>query len=206
MILQPIVEGFGDVDAVPALLRRFVHASGLYEIQVARAIRSHRVDLAREASLQKVIELARLRGAEGILITFDSDDDCPVDLARQIGIWAKKHANPLPCEIAIAQREYEAWFLGAIESLRGTRGISLDAMSEAAPETVRDAKSRLEKKMQPGTFYSERADQVALTAQLDLAQSYRTCRSFRRIANAFAQVSTASGLILEAWPPEQWLG
>jgi hypothetical protein len=205
MILQPIVEGHGEVDAIPALLRRFVQESGLYEIRVARAIRSHRADLAREDSLQKVIEVARLGGAEGILITFDSDDDCPVDLAQQIGAWAKKHANPLACEVAIAEREYEAWFLGSIESLRGTRGIALDAVSEAAPEAVRGAKAKLEKKMLAGRFYSERADQIALTVQLDLAQSYRTCRSFRRIVNAFAQISTGAGLVLESWPPAQWV-
>ena len=46
----------------------------------------------------------------------------------------------MPCGVVMAQREYEAWFLAAIESLCGQRGIVSDALYPQDPEQVRGAK------------------------------------------------------------------
>jgi hypothetical protein len=193
------------VDAIPLLLRRLVQESGLHSIQIARAFRSTRGQLCQEETLKRVIEVVRLKQPDGILITLDSDDDCPVELAEQINAWAKKYAAPLACEVAIAHREFEAWFLSSVESLRGKRGIALDATSENNPESFRGAKAKLEGKMMKGNFYSETADQATLTASLDLARVYKACRSFRRLTSAFAQITRSAGTPLLAWPPPDWL-
>ena len=71
----------------------------------------------------------------------------------------------------MAYREYEAWFLASIESLRGQRGIRQDAQSHPAPEEPRGAKGQLEARLEQGRSYSETADQAALSATFDLAQS-----------------------------------
>src|SRR5947209_9224501 len=137
MILQPIVEGFGEVQAIPLILRRLVQESGLHSIQIAQAFRSTRGQLCQEDTLRRVIEVVRLKQPDGLLITLDSDDDCPVELANQISAWAKKYAAPTECQVAIAHREFETWFLSSIESLRGKRGIAFDATSENTPESFR---------------------------------------------------------------------
>ena len=43
--------------------------------------------------------------------------------------------------VVLAHREFEAWFLAAIESLRGTGGIRADAESHHDPESPREQKA-----------------------------------------------------------------
>jgi hypothetical protein len=104
----------------------------------------------------------------------------------------------------LAHREYEAWFLAAIESLRGVRGIRADAVSHPDPEAPGGAKGQLEQRLAAGRSYSETADQAALTATFDMAQTYRRCRSFRRMVRAFGLLAAAMGVPLDPWPPPAW--
>jgi len=46
--IQPIVEGFGEVDAVPVLLRRLRDEAGVYEWDVNPPIRKERSQLVQE--------------------------------------------------------------------------------------------------------------------------------------------------------------
>lgn len=55
MNIQPIVEGYGDVEAVPVLLRRLRDLCGAYRIDVNRPIRRTRSELAREDTLRKSV-------------------------------------------------------------------------------------------------------------------------------------------------------
>jgi hypothetical protein len=100
-------------------------------------------------------------------------------------------------------REYEAWFLASIESLRGHRGIRADAESHPQPEEPRGAKGQLEQRMAEGKSYHETADQPALTALFDMQPTYARCRSFRHLVKVFGELATANGLILNAWPPPE---
>lgn len=165
MIIQPIVEGHGEVPAVPVLLRRLIERGQVYQFTVASPIRRKRTELVAEASLRKSVELARLTpGCSAILILFDADDDCPSEIAPQLEAWAKDAAGGIPCAIVMANREYEAWFIASIESLRGKQRIREDADSHPNPETPRNAKGQLEKRMLAGSSYQETADQAPLTA------------------------------------------
>jgi hypothetical protein len=104
----------------------------------------------------------------------------------------------------MAYREYEAWFLGSIESLRGQRGIRTDAESHPNPEQPTGAKGHLEARMEEERSYHETTDQPALTALFDLAPAYRRCRSFRHLIKVFGELATAGGLDLGDWPPAEW--
>lgn len=205
MRIQPIVEGHGEVTAVPVLLRRLIDEAGVYGFEVNRSIRRHRSDFANEDSMRTAVRLALVQDeCRAILILFDGDDDCPKKLAPQVEAWAQDEAGPVPCAVVIAHREYEAWFIAGIESLRGRRGILADAISHPAPETPRDAKGQLEDRMEPGLSYSETLDQVALTALFDMSAAYARCRSFRRMVRAFELLVTGIGIELTAWPPAAW--
>jgi hypothetical protein len=205
MTIQPIVEGHGEVDAVPELLRRLVADAAYPDIRVLKAIRSHRADLAKQDSLDKVIQVARTKNPDAILILLDGDDTtCPGTLAQQLRTWARMSSAPIECEVVVAQREYEAWFLGSIDSLRGKQGISNDAEPESTPETPRDAKGKLESKMCSGRFYVERTDQVALTAVFETRSAYQSCRSFRKLVRTFGALAEACGVMIPAWPPPDW--
>ena len=95
MVVVPIVEGHGDVAAVPVLLRRLVDVAQAWdEVRIGVPIRCKRSQLVNQAQLSKRVRVARLREDCGaVLIIFDSDDDCPVELAAQVREWAVAEAG-----------------------------------------------------------------------------------------------------------------
>lgn len=206
-VVQPIVEGHGDEESVRILLRRLQNHACQYGFEIARPHRRPRPELVREDSLRRAVRLAiGTPNCVGILIVFDGDDDPACEIGPRVQQWAQGEAGSVACQVVVAMREYEAWFIAALESLRGQRGIRMDATSHQNPESVRGAKEFLQSFMGERAFYSysPRIDQAALTAQVDLAQIHRRCRSFRKMAKAFAVLSDAAGTPLQNWPPPDW--
>ena len=206
MTIQLIVEGYGEVDAFPVLLRRFIEAAQAWEIKIARPLRGTRYQLARREDLQKFIRVAlKQPECRAILVLLDGDLECPAEFGPRLQIWAAEAAQPVPCRVVIAHAEYEAWFLAAIESLRGYRGIRNDAEPFPEPEKYRGAKEQLETRMQVGDKYRERTDQPALSGRLSLADAYRRSRSFRKLVGSFGFLAQAMGQDINAWPPSAWI-
>ena len=172
MTIVPIIEGHGDVKAVPVLLRRLVDEARAWEsVRIDTPIRRKRSQLVDQDALRKSVRLARLRGDCGaVLIVFDSDDDCPVEVAARVRDWVVAEVGHLACEVVLAHREYEAWFLAAVESLRAHHDVKDDAASHPHPELPRGAKGVLEAKMHIG--YSETTHQPAFSAQFSMAAAY----------------------------------
>jgi hypothetical protein len=205
MVVQPLVEGHGEVAAVPVLLRRLQDISTQYGFAVGHPLRRKRSELTTEESVHRSVRLALgTPDCVGIIIVFDSDDDPACTIGPAVRAWAQVAAGDVPCEVVAVTREYEAWFISAIESLKGVRGVSHDALSHPEPESVRDAKGALEERMIQGSFYSPTVDQAAFTAQVDLAEIHRRCRSFRRMVKAFGIMCAAAGTPVENWPPQGW--
>ena len=206
MKIQPIVEGHGEVKAVPVLLRRLGEEAGAYGIGINSPIRRKRSELTLESKLSRSIELARKTDVNAaILILIDADDDCPRDLGPRLQNAAQTVAREISCQVVLASREYEAWFLGAIESLRGVRGICDDACSHPEPERPRNAKGAIEERLREGNSYAETTDQAAMTARFDFGAAYRSCRSFRKLTKSFGELLSALGHPVEEWPPRRWL-
>jgi hypothetical protein len=182
-VILPIVEGHGEVTAVPILIRRVVahYAPDVYA-HVGQAIRVKRTELVRPGGIERTVELAarQTTSTDGILILLDADDDCPREIAESLLARAKA-ARPdrVVCVVA-ANREYEAWFLAAARSLRGKRGLADDMEPPANPEAIRDAKGWLAQNTPRGFSYKPTIDQPALTQVFDLEQAY-AARSFRKL-------------------------
>jgi hypothetical protein len=204
VVIQSLVEGYGEVTALPVLLRRLQEVAVQYGFQINRPFRRKRSELTTEASVKQSVGLALVPDCAGIIIVFDSDDDPACTIGPNVQRWAQAEAGAIPCQVVAITREYEAWFISALESLRGVSGISPVASSHPTPEAVRDAKGALEARMVPGSFYSPTVDQATLTAQLDLAEVHRRCRSFRKMVKAFGVLAHAAGAPLENWPPQGW--
>jgi len=182
-----IVEGDGEVAALPILLRRIGEwkVPGEY-INVPRPIRVRRDQfLNREEIFSKQLQLAGLKcneaGDAWILILLDADDDCPVDLAENI---LRRAADILPqhkISVVLANREYEAWFLAAAQSLNGVRGLTITELV-TEPDSIRGAKEWL-KLRHSEKRYGEITDQPALSAAMDLPSAFARSRSFRKLCN-----------------------
>ncbi len=191
--------------ALPILLRRFIEKAEVWSVHIGRPIRKPRNQLVRETELKKAIRLALLQpDCSAVLILFDGDNDCPAELGQAIQAWAESEAGDMPCEVVIAQREYEAWFLASIESMLGYRRIRADAQSHPNPEQPRGAKGQLEARMEAGATYLETTDQPALSAKFSLATAYQRCRSFRKLTSSFGRLVRSMGQEVSEWPPACW--
>lgn len=178
--IAPIVEGHGEVYAVPLLLRRLVPAiDASVEVEVFHPIRTARSKLMQPGEMERAVQLAaaKLGGNGAVLILLDADDDCPAVLGPQLLARAHSARTDIPCTIVLANREYESWFIAAADSLRGVRGVPDDQEIPNHPEGIRGAKEWLKDRM---GRYSETADQPALSARFDL-QSARRSPSFDKL-------------------------
>ena len=174
-----IVEGQGDVEAVPVLIRRV--AADLYpELPIiTHPIRVNRNQIVKVDNLEETIDAAsRKVGRQGgIFIILDSDDDCPAKLGPELLQRALKVQSNLPIAVVLAKCEFEAWFLAAAESLSGQRGLKNNLQPPNNPEEIRGAKEWLTHQMESDRKYRETLDQPALTARFDFEQA-RQASSF----------------------------
>ncbi len=206
MKLYPIVEGHGEVTAAPVLLRRLLAQAECYGIGVGMPIRRTQSQFRSKETVQAAVRLAKLQPqCAAIVLLFDGEDDCPKELGETVGAWAKEAAGDTPCDVVIAYREYETWFLAALESLRGQYGICDNAAAPANPESRRDAKGWLEDFMPRHRAYSETSDQAAMSAVFDMGLAHQRNRSFRKLVKALGDMLTQLGQPLPAWPPAAWL-
>ena len=169
-----IVEGHGEVVAVPILIRRI--AASLYPelpIVAPPPIRIPRNKAVKEGELERGVELAarKIGGQGAIFIIFDSDDDCPAQLGPELLRRALQAHGDLPIAVVLAKHEFESWFLAAAELLQGQRGLRNDLESPNDPEAIRGAKGWLKQRMESGETYRETLDQPALTTHFDLDQA-----------------------------------
>lgn len=200
-MIQPIVEGHGEVPAVPVLIRKLAELMGIPFVPVGAPFRSKRTQLAQKDGLQRVIGRARDEpGCAAILVLFDADDDCPKEEAPKLLKWAEEAAAPLPCAVVMANREYEAWLLGSLEVLLRKRGMRPAQPYEGDPETKRDAKGELESRFGRDFYYIEKEDQPAFTALADWALVHQRCRSFRKMSKETRKLFIACGLDPAPWP------
>ena len=178
--IASIVEGKGDVAAVPVLLRRVaLQVSPNVHVNALPPIRIRRNQVLKEGRLEKTVELAaRKTGAgQGILILLDSDDCCPKQLAAEMRRRAHATRQDRHIRVVLAKREYEAWFLAAARSIAGKREIDESTTPPAEPESIRGAKEWLSGRMPAGRAYSPTRDQAALTAVFDM-EAARSAPSF----------------------------
>lgn len=179
-----IVEGDGEVEAAPLLIRRIgAEVSPLVPLDIPRPIRVRRDRFLKDGELERYVALAAARAGDGgrILILLDANGDCPAKLAPTILRRARRAVRPdIRIEVVLAKCEYEAWFISAIESIAGARGIHPDLSSPEDPESIRGAKEWL--RMQGS--YRPTADQAALTARFDMALARKRSPSFDKMWRA----------------------
>ena len=182
-----IVEGDGEVAALPVLLRRLNDwlTPGRF-VQVPTPIRVRRERfLNRDDEFRRHLLFAAAKcGDQGwILILLDADDDCPADQGPGILQKAQQLIPHRRISVVLANREYEAWFIAGARSLSGKRGFRMDDAEEIVDaETPRDAKGWLKRHM-ASRSYGETTDQPAFSSLVDLRLVHERSRSFRKLCS-----------------------
>lgn len=177
-----IVEGDSEVRAVPILIRRLAEAKGIHDVEIPTPIRVHRDQfLRRQEEFERKLLLAAAKARGGtVIVLLDADDDCPVTLAKDVGARARPLVHGAALSVVVPNREYEAWFIAAAESLAGRRGLRTDITAPTEPDEIRNAKGWVSERISGGRYH-EVSDQPAFTAVFDIELSCSRSRSFRKV-------------------------
>jgi hypothetical protein len=174
--IASIVEGHGEVEALPVLVRRILLAQNPpCFADVPRPRRVPKGSLIKLGELERYVEVAanQIPAQGAILVVIDSDGELPCVIGPELLARAKAARADTPIGIVLPHYEWENWYLAAAESLAGCHGLLSDITSPEHAESIRGAKEWLTKRMQPGRAYSPTADQAALAASLDLEAAKR---------------------------------
>lgn len=186
-----IVEGQGEVTAIPSLCARVMNHLGvegwIVDKEPIRRPRSSLVDgrrpgpkrPCREEGVVRALELARARQAKAVLLLCDEDDDC----AATWGPDATAVMSRMVSGMAVmAVREYETWLLLARDD------SSLGAVGLHHPERIRDAKKALAL-LVPG--YLPTTHQLSETRGIDVSFLRSRSESFDKLVRSIAALCGA---------------
>jgi hypothetical protein len=182
-----IVEGKGEVEAVPNLCARILKEIGagrwFVDQQPVRQPRSRLVDertpppnrLPRVEYLTAAVEMAACRSADAVLVLCDSDDDCAA-------VWGPAAAQVVRGRIAgaavMVTREYESWLLASL-----ARGPTIDGRTI---ECIRDPKKYLVRSI-PG--YKPTVHQLRATRSINIAAVRAASASFDKLVRSLAEIA-----------------
>lgn len=127
-----VVEGAGDKQALPILLRCHLHAGGEFRDVLGKPVPLHgRTKAFVPNGIEGYVAVAASRpGCVGVLVVLDGEGDCVAEL----GPTLRKRADDVsrvPVQIALADRDFEDWLYCSAETLhlglgehdRGQRGL-----------------------------------------------------------------------------------
>lgn len=182
-LIVPIVEGDGEVEAIPVLIRRifFELGGGIHPLINAPIKIKSGSFLSDSDYFRRFVELAAAKAAQGdgrVLIVMDCEDDCPAKVGPRLLADAQTVRPDVNYVVALAYREYETWFLTAAESLRGHRGLPENLVAPSNPESIRGAKEWLGRQMD--SPYDPIVHQASFSARFNLIQA-RSNESFDRL-------------------------
>jgi hypothetical protein len=184
-----LVEGPGDKEAVPALIRSLASHLEIYDLQPAPHPITCRdlVSIGRPDQLEKFVEYACMRDdGDAVLLVVDCDDDCPATSGPALAARALPIAERYRKKVGIVllYREFESLFLLSLASIRESFK-DYDWRIEELPsdedlENKRGAKELLRKAMGIG-IYKETRDQVRFVTALDFERLQSASRAFRHL-------------------------
>lgn len=171
--IVPIVEGRGEMEAAPVLLRRILYERrDHYDVNVLPPKNAN----GKGRLVRRFEDFLRYAASEdhcaGILVLLDSDEDCPVELGTELASRASSINLYVPTVVVCAKREYENWFLAS------------DQEFQDDPEQYSGAKQWLNRRVADGLTYKQTKDQVQFSATMDIEAAHEASRSFRRLCNA----------------------
>jgi uncharacterized protein DUF4276 len=190
----PIVEGHGDVAAVPLLLRRIaLEVAPQVDLKVQSPIRIPKERLLKVGELERAAKLAslKLEGTGAVLLVLDSERPCcPAQEGPQLLQRLHTAVPTVGRAVVLAHQEAETWFLAAAKSLSGHRGLPQNLEPPPDPAAIRGAKEWLSHQMRGSHPYSETLDQPAFAAIMNLEEA-RSNDSFDKLWREVTRLLTS---------------
>ena len=181
--LLPIVEGHGDIKAVPVLIRRILEHHNHFDVEVL--FPHKRGDLPKiKANFDNCFKMAIKEKAAVIwIIDFDcATCDCVAEEAAQLYQRANTIYAGWPFKVAFMVKEFETLFLSEPDATRSVlKEIPKTTAFPEDPETIRGAKEWLSRAMPSGYAYKETVHQAKLAAAVDLDYLRTSSASYRHL-------------------------
>jgi hypothetical protein len=181
--IASIVEGDGEVPALPKLLHRIAAELSVPNLLTPTPMRVPRTKITIVGGIERAVAAGALRvsGRGGVLVLLDADDDCPAEYGPILLARAKAARPDKQVAVVLANREFEAWFLAAAPSLAGQFGFPGEFPRPENAEAPRDCKGLLTKARPRGQPYKETVDQAPLTSAFDLKMARQHSASFDKL-------------------------
>jgi hypothetical protein len=177
-----IVEGDGEVRALPKVLHRIAAELGVFLLTPNDPSRIPRGRLIADGGIEREVSAAAIRvtGLGGILVLIDADDDCPAEYGPHLLARATKTRPDKKISVVLAKHEFEAWFLAAAPSIAGKHGFPEELASPQDPENPRGCKEWLSRARTStgGRPYRETVDQALLASTFDMSMARSNSPSF----------------------------
>jgi len=170
-----IVEGPGDLRAVPLLLRAFLYQRGYHADILGKPIPVNgKSNAVRSRGIEGYVATAAARpGCKGLIVVLDADDDRSCELGP--GLLSRcQVAAGLPISIVVAEPDYEGWLYASAETL------GLDLQYDA----TKNGKNMIRKALAPAK-YVKPTWQPRLTSRMDLDLARSRNRSLDRALARF---------------------
>lgn len=198
MRLYCVVEGHGDVTALPKLVRRICgEVLGVWDLAIETPYRLPKGKFANDLELRKAVTLglARLkeRAEDGdkllLIVSRDADDECPKDLKEELSSRISPWDAGQHCQVVIPNEEFEAWILAGSAGLLGHHDCVDEIPTFEDVEEIGSPKSVFERKvLRPGRAYSETIDQEKFVSQISLGEeTFLKSRSMRRLKDVLSR-------------------
>lgn len=172
-----VVEGPGDREAVPVLVRKYLAHTQRYAVNVGHPISANGRDtLLKEGKLEAFVGVAAAAPeACGVLVVFDAeaDDVCPLG---PDALTRADSATGLPVRVAVAVRQFENWIAAVPEAVFGDES-GLEPLDD--PEG-QGAVAIIKQGLRPRA-YNKPVYQPKLTSRMDLESAAHRCPSLRRL-------------------------
>ena len=167
--IVPVVEGPGDKEAFPLLLRRILgERLQRYDLRVATPKDAHGKSQL-DKKLESFLKYSAIESdCGGILVLRDADDDCPLSLAKTLSEQCLNFSVQKPVAVVCAKAEYESWFLASIDTVRGNAGIPDTAFLNVNAEEIANPKQWLTDRMPSGQAYKPTTHQASLSSHINL--------------------------------------
>jgi hypothetical protein len=181
-----IVEGPGEVEALPILLRRIFEQKQIYQISIQKPINAHGLgNLTTPGGLERFLAVAEgSSSCDAILVLVDADINCAKNLALELANRSRVHNPHIATAVVAAKYRYESWFIYSLESLCGKRGFQTNLPIIDDPETMPNPKKFLTNNKTQGRIYRETTDQAPMSNLIDLNLVMQRSRSFCRLMHA----------------------
>lgn len=173
-----VVEGAGDLGAVPLLLRKYLHSIEDFRDLLGKPVPAHGRDKALRAGALEgfVVTAASRPGCVGVLVVLDGEGDCVAELGTEL-LGRSTTSTGRPLAVALADSDFESWLYSSAETMKlGLSYVEGKNGQGAIKSAIRPAK------------YVKPTWQPRLAARMDLELACERNASLARALQRFEQL------------------